>query len=126
MSPHKKKIMIVDDEEMLTKLLKLNLEGTGRYVVQVENRGSQAVHLAKSFMPDLIFLDIVMPDTEGSQVAAEIKADPLLKDTPIVFLTATVTSDEVGHFNGVIGGQPFLAKPASVEQIEECIREHVK
>ncbi|OGW83249.1 MAG: histidine kinase [Omnitrophica bacterium RIFCSPHIGHO2_02_FULL_51_18] len=126
MSADKKKILIVDDEEALTELLKLNLEETGRYIVEVENKGSQAFRAAQAFRPDIILLDIVMPDKEGSEVAAQIKSDPMLRDTPIVFFTATVSSDEVGRFNGVIGGQPFLAKPVTIEQIEACVREHAR
>ena len=121
----KKKILLVDDEVGLTKLIKLNLEGTGQYIVQVENLGTAALEVARAFRPDMIFLDVVMPDIEGSEVAALLRQDPLLSKVPVVFLTATVMADEVDQRDGMIGGQTFLAKPASIEQIIECIKKHV-
>ena len=125
MASKKKKILLVDDEVGLTKLIKLNLEGTGQYIVQVENLGTAALEVARAFRPDMIFLDVVMPDIEGSEVAALLRQDPLLSKVPVVFLTATVMADEVDQRDGMIGGQTFLAKPASIEQIIECIKKHV-
>jgi DNA-binding response OmpR family regulator len=122
----KLKILLVDDEPALTRILKMNLEATGRFEVMVENKGSQALKTAKAFGPDLVFLDIVMPDIEGSEVARQLKADEKLKSVPIVFLTATVTPDEIRTYGNVIGGNPFLAKPATLEQVLQCIERFVK
>ena len=121
----KRKILVVDDEVSLSRMVKLNLEATGRYEVLVENKGSLALQAARKFKPNLILLDIVMPDLEGSEVAQQVKADPELKNTPIVFLTATVTTEEVGMSGGTIGGQPFLAKPVTAAQLVDCIDKHV-
>ena len=117
----KKKILLVDDEESFTRMVRLNLEGTGQYEVMTENKGTQALNTARAFKPDLIIMDIIMPDLEGSEVARQVKADPLLKDTPIVFLTATITPDEVKGAGGIIGGQNFIAKPATLRQIVGAI-----
>lgn len=125
MTLEKKKILLVDDEEALTKLIKLNLEGTGRYIVHVENQGLAALEAARAFEPDMIFLDVAMPDIEGSEVAGYLKQDALLSRVPVVFLTATVTADEVSQWGGQIGGRAFLAKPASTQQIVECIQKHI-
>ncbi len=122
----KRKILLVDDEASLLELMKLNLEATGKYEVQVESRGLKAVDRAKAFKPDLIFLDIVMPDIEGSEVAYLLKEDPALSKVPIIFLTATVTADEVERMGQKIGGQIFLAKPASLKQLVECIEKAVR
>jgi CheY-like chemotaxis protein len=122
----KKKILIVDDEEAFTKVVKLNLDSTGKYEVKTENMGSRAIEAARSFKPDLIFLDIVMPDTEGSEVALQLKSDRDFKNTPIVFLTATVTPDEAGSSGRIIGGQTFLAKPVSTQQMVDCIEKYAR
>ncbi len=121
----KKKILIVDDEAGLTRMVKLNLEGTGRYEVRTENKGSQALEAARAFQPDLVFLDIVMPDMEGSEVARQMQEDETLKNTVIVFLTAAVTAAEIGQ-KGLVGGLPFIAKPANIKQLVECIEKHTK
>src|SRR5258706_15639749 len=83
-----KKILVVDDEVTITRLLKLNLEKTGAYVVREENRGAKAYAAAREFKPDLILLDVMMPDLDGGEVAAQLQADPLMKGIPIIFLTA--------------------------------------
>jgi len=121
----KKRILIVDDEVNLTQMIKLNLEAAGDYEVEIENEGASAVETAKRFKPDLIFLDLIMPDIEGSDVARHLKAEPELKDVPIVFFTATITSEEISKTGGMVGGQIFLAKPVSLKQLVECIRTHV-
>ena len=122
----KKKILIVDDEVGFTRVVKLNLDATGKYDVMVENKGAEALDAVQSFKPDLIFLDIIMPDVEGSEVARQIKADPKLKDIPIVFLTATVTRQEVGAGRGLIGGLAFLAKPVHVQDLVNCIEQYTR
>ena len=113
----KKKIMVVDDEASLTRLIKANLERTGRYEVLTENQGAKAVEAARQFKPDLIFLDVMMPDLEGDEVAAEIQEDPELSGTPYIFLTAIVTKDETTPTGSLIGGHLFLAKPVKTEEL---------
>lgn len=125
-SRRKKRILLVDDEAAVTRTLKLYLDGTGRYEVRTENEGSQALATAQEFKPDLILLDIIMPDKDGSVLAAEIKDDPSLKDTPIVFLTALVSKKQTGDSVTDIGGHPFLAKPVDPDQVVACIENHAK
>ena len=121
----RKKILIIDDEENFIYLTKKNLERKGRYEVRTENEGSNGLVAAKEFMPDLILLDIVMPDMEGSDVATQIRKDEKVKDIPIVFLTATITKEEVESGGGVIGGHPFLAKPVGIEELIACIEKNM-
>lgn len=115
---------MVDDEAGLTRLMKLNLEATEKYEVRVENKGSLAVGVAREFKPDIIFLDIIMPDMEGSEVARQMRMDATLKSIPIIFLTATITVDEVGSAGGEVGGETFLAKPVTIKQLVDCIQKH--
>ena len=122
----KKRILLVDDEKSFTNLLKLNLEETGNYEVRVENWAEDAYGAAKEFKPDLVLLDIIMPRMPGGNVAAQIKEDPALKDTPIVFLTAAVRKHQVEENEGIICDFPCLAKPATVDMVIEAIEKHAR
>ena len=112
----KRRILIVDDDRESTRLVKILLEKTGRYLVHEENDATRAHQTAQNFRPDLVLLDIVMPETDGGEVAAQIEADPLLQETPVIFLTALVTKAETR--SGLrIQGHPFLAKPISIPDL---------
>lgn len=121
-----KKILIIDDEVAFTQLVKLNLEKTGKYEVRIENNGAMGLPSAIEFRPDMIFLDIVMPDTDGSDVALQLSENGVTRDIPIVFLTAIVEKEEVDDNNSVIGGRKFLAKPVKIEDLIRCIDSSVK
>jgi two-component system OmpR family response regulator len=116
-----KKILVVDDEVALTRMVKRSLEQTGRFKVRTENQGSAAIAAAKDFQPDLIFLDVMMPDLQGDEVAAAIDEEPTLRGTPYVFLTAIVTRDETEATDGEIGGKLFLAKPVKLQDMLDTI-----
>src|SRR5918996_1630889 len=103
----KKRILVVDDEAGITRLLKLNLERTGKYEVREENFGARALEAAQAFRPDLVLLDVMMPDMDGGDVAASLKADPALRKTPVVFLTAAIKKEELGAPDGKIGGRTY-------------------
>jgi CheY-like chemotaxis protein len=110
--------MIIDDEPGFTRLLKLTLERSGGFEVLEENDGTKAWMAAREFNPDIIFLDVVMPEIDGGDVAQQIRSDPALAHVPIVFLTAIVSAKEGGQ---EIGGFPFLAKPVTVEAVIQSI-----
>ena len=120
----KRRILIVDNDRDTTHLVKVLLERTGHYLVLEENDATKAHQSALNFRPDLILLDIVMPETDGGEVAARIEADPELKSTPIIFLTALVTRAEAkGGLN--IQGHSFLAKPVSIPELIDAIEGHL-
>jgi CheY-like chemotaxis protein len=125
MDNDKKRIMVVDDEPSITRLLKLNLEQTGRYEVCGINNAALALSAAKEFQPDLILLDVMMPHVSGDDLANQIHASPRLKHTPIVYLTALATPGEVSSHGGLIGGLPFLAKPVDLPEVMGCIERHL-
>jgi CheY-like chemotaxis protein len=117
----KKKILIVDDEKNFTDMLFLNLESTGKYDLKVENNPHFALQTALAFDPDLILLDVIMPDMEGPDVLQQFKSQELLQQIPVVFLTATVTREEVGAEGDIIGGHTFVAKPSSLYDLMKVI-----
>ena len=122
-----KKILVVDDEANITHFLKSYLDGIGGYEVRAENSGQAAFETALRFLPDLILLDILMKDMSGDGLADKIKGDPVLRKTPIVFLTGIVTTEEVKENGGVIGGYPYMAKPIlNMNDLLECIETHAR
>jgi len=85
----------------------------------------RALATALGFHPDLILMDVTMPGIDGGNLAAKFREDPTLNQVPIVFLTAVVSSREVGESAKEFGGFPFLAKPVSAEALERCIEMHL-
>ncbi|MFH0797339.1 MAG: response regulator [Candidatus Omnitrophota bacterium] len=123
----KKKILVIDDEKNFTQLVKLNLEETDKYEVKTENKGAQGLNAARVFQPDLILLDIVMPDMEGSDVAFQIKSDAQTRHIPIVFLTAIMRKEESDSLGGIKVGETYcaaLAKPVNIEELIACIEKN--
>jgi CheY-like chemotaxis protein len=117
-------ILLVDNNHDFTRSAKLALEKTGRYIVFEENDATKAHQTARNLKPDLILLDVAMPETDGGEVAARIQSDPVLHQTPIVFLTGLVTRDET-RSGLYIQGLPFLAKPISFSDLIEGIEENL-
>ena len=111
----KKRILVVDDEPALTRMVKLNLERTGNYEVRTENQGSLAVQAAREFKPDLIFLDVMMPDMTGDEVSAQLKEDEELSQIKFIFMTAIVTKNETESMGSNIGGNDELL--ATIERV---------
>lgn len=117
----KARILYVDDEVGAARLLKLNLEATGRYEVAVQNWPEDALDTARTFKPDLLLLDLIMPRLPGGNVVDAFEHDPELKHIPIIFFTASVWRERVQEHDGIICDHPCLAKPAKVEEIAAFI-----
>src|SRR5688572_18637751 len=122
----KKRILVVDDLQSDTRLLKLQLEECRHFEVREENDPRAAVSTAEEFKPDLILLDLVMPSMDGRHLAACLEASPKLRAVPILFLTARITKEEVAAVGGSLGGYPFLAKPIAVSELVACIQRHLR
>ena len=125
MISQKKRILAVDDDPKITRLLRLNLEQTGDYEVREENRATHALAAAREFHPDLILLDVLMPGLDGGSVAQHCQQTTDLKQIPIVFLTAAVTREELRARAGLVGGLPFLAKPVDLPDVVACLQKHL-
>ena len=119
-----RRILVVDNDLYTTRLIKLLLEKKGDYFVLPENDPAKAHQTARDFRPDLILLDIVMPEIDGGEVAARLRNDPDLCRTPIIFLTALVTEAEAK--SGIeIDGHSFLAKPINISDLVGAIEQHL-
>jgi CheY-like chemotaxis protein len=121
----KKRILIIDDEESFTQLVKLNLEASGKYEVMTENKGSLGLVATKQFKPDLILLDLIMPDMGGGELSGQLESDEETKNIPIVFLTAIMTKEEAEARGGIISGHQVIAKPITTEQLIDFIERNI-
>ncbi len=117
----KKRILIVDDEISFTWLLKMNLEDTDEYEVTVVNDPVKALALAIRLNPDLIITDVEMPQMFGYELAAKIHEVEDLKDTPIIFLTATQSPETLRMIAPLIRQGHVFTKPVNVDEIIEFI-----
>ena len=118
----KKRILIIDDEVAITKMLKIVLERTGHYEVSYENKGVNALSAIRAFSPDLILLDVNLPDVAGGEIMAELKQRPTLKKIPVVFLTGMISNEEAQSGLTVVG-RPVVAKPVNMQKLQECIEQ---
>ena len=117
----KKKIMIVDDEPDLIYTVKVGLEDISNdYEVIGANSGMQCLELLKNNqIPDIISLDIMMPEMNGWDVAAEIKKNPQWNKIPLVFLTAK--TDSFSKTFGRIVSEDYITKPFEIKELKESI-----
>jgi CheY-like chemotaxis protein len=116
LTKEKRRVLIVDDDPASTHLVKVLLERAGAYVVLEENDAAKAFETTRNFRPDVILLDIMMPQTDGAEVAAQIEADLELQSTPIIFLTALVTEPET-RAGLRIEGHRSVAKPINIPEL---------
>jgi len=107
----KKKILIIDDEVDLVDLVKMRLEFKDYYVLPLYT-SARAMEVTKREKPDLILLDVMMPDKDGYEVSKELKSDPETRDIPVILFTAK--SEERGRIKekfGESGSDDFILKP---------------
>jgi CheY-like chemotaxis protein len=121
-----KRIRVVDDEPSVTRNLKLTLESGGGYEVLGENNATNTLSTARAFRPDLVLLDVMMPGLDKGDVAARLRADPLLRDTPIIFLTALVSNEETDGHEMSSGAETFLAKPVDIGELRQTLEDHIR
>ncbi|MFO8113376.1 MAG: response regulator [Desulfosalsimonadaceae bacterium] len=118
----KKKVLIIDDEEDFCFFVRENLLHTGRFDVFVATNGAYGIELARTQLPDIILLDLMMPDMSGEQVADELNASRQTGHIPKIFLTALATKDDTG--SNVLkksGGSYFVAKPVRTKELVMAI-----
>lgn len=116
-----KKVLIVDDEVTLLKTLKEALEFDGRYVVRAVNQSTSAIAEAIAFQPDIVVLDVMMPDMDGGELAARMQENDLLKDVPVIFQTAVMSREESEERPGYAEKRNILVKPVSIEKLTSTI-----
>lgn len=118
------KILVVDDDEAINELIKINLELFGYDVVTAKD-GMQGYTLAKQEMPDLIVLDVMMPEVDGYTVAKRVRENTNTKDIPILMLTAlNMLENKIKGFD--LGIDDYLVKPFEMEELKARVRALLK
>ncbi len=122
--PHELIVLIVDDNRANLAIVAEYLDGYG-YTTLVAGNGNIALTRAKRFSPDLILLDIMLPDMDGFEICQRLKADPATQDIPVIFMTAlTNIADKVKGFQA--GAVDYLTKPIQVEEILARVKTHLR
>ena len=121
----KKRILVVDDEPDFASIVQGNLEKEG-FEVEVAYDGVEGLEKVKANPPDVIVLDVMMPEKDGYKMCKELKADERFADIPVIMLTAVgdhVTSTRYSHQDGrSMEAEDYLAKPASGEEITASVK----
>ena len=120
-----KRILIIDDEKDFCSLIKVNLELTNAYKVLIANSGREGVQLAEQEKPDLILLDIIMPNMDGFQVIKTLKENPKTLSIPIIMLTA-VLDEKAKQKAWEMYDEAYLTKPVETETLKAKIEEVLK
>lgn len=119
-----KKILVVDDEKDIVDIIKYNLEREKEYEVLTASNGKQAIEAAET-NPDLILLDIMMPELNGFEVCKILKSNPHTSGIPIIFLTAK--ENEIDEILGLeIGADDYITKPISPRKVIARIKSVIR
>ncbi|WP_437193865.1 response regulator [Planctomicrobium sp. SH527] len=112
----KRKALVVDDDRDLVDLLRDSLEADGRFEVRSANNGFDAGMMVKEYRPDIIFLDVMLPDINGKEVCQRVRSDPSLDDVKILCISGMVESDRIQELRDA-GANDFVQKPFEIETL---------
>ncbi|GAB4541297.1 MAG: hypothetical protein Kow0063_32000 [Anaerolineae bacterium] len=116
-------ILVVDDTPANLRMLFQVLSEQG-YRVRLATRGKQALEAARAAVPDLILLDIMMPEMDGYEVCGRLKVDERTRDVPVIFISALDDKfDKVAAFS--VGGVDYIPKPFQVEEVLARVKTHL-
>ncbi|MDR3614898.1 MAG: response regulator transcription factor [Candidatus Obscuribacterales bacterium] len=114
------RILVIDDDQAIAELVKINLELLG-HIVTTANDGIKGLALSQQQRPDLVVLDVMMPDLDGYTVAQRLRQNPVTNGIPILMLTALgMTKDKVTGFDS--GADDYLVKPFEIPELQVRIR----
>lgn len=114
----KRKVLIVDDDEELVELIREVLEKDGRFEIRSANNGFDAGMLVKEYRPDIIVLDIMLPDINGKEVCQRVRSDKTMDAVKIICISGMVEEDKVADLK-TAGADDFLHKPFEIEKLVE-------
>jgi len=113
-----KKILIVDDEKEIREILKKKLDKSG-YGAMTASSGEEALIICRTSLPDLVLLDIAMPNMDGYSVAVELKKDKITREIPLIFLTAKeLHPGSIDKRIAEFGSCDFIMKPCSFDDLK--------
>jgi len=114
-------VLVVDDERAIRLLCRVNLAASGMDVLEASD-GRQALEVARKARPDLVLLDVMMPEVDGWTVARELAADERTRDIPIIFLTARADPSD-RRLGEQLGGVGYLVKPFDPVSIGDVVED---
>jgi excisionase family DNA binding protein len=112
----KRKVLLVDDDNELVELMTKVLEEDGRFEVRVAGNGFDAGMMVKEYRPDLIVLDVMLPDINGKEVCHRVRSDVSLEDVRILCISGMIEEDKVQELR-LSGADDFLHKPFDIEEL---------
>ena len=112
----KRKVLLVDDDVELVELMTKVLEEDGRFEVRVATTGFDAGMMVKEYRPDLIVLDVMLPDINGKEVCQRVRADNTLEDVRILCISGMIEDDKIQDLK-LSGADDFLHKPFEIEEL---------
>ncbi|HMP01005.1 MAG TPA: response regulator [Gemmatales bacterium] len=112
----KRKVLLVDDDVDLVEMLTKVLEEDGRFEVRVANNGFDAGMMVKEYRPDLIILDVMLPDINGKEVCQRVRMDPSLEDVRILCISGMIEDDKIADLRDS-GANDFLHKPFEIDEL---------
>jgi two-component system OmpR family response regulator len=112
----KRKLLIVDDDPDLVELLHDTFERDGRFEIKKANNGFDAGMLVKEFRPDLVVLDIMLPDINGKEVCQRIRSDATMEAVKIICISGMVEQDKVADLRAA-GADDFMQKPFATDKL---------
>jgi len=118
------RILIVDNNSKFARSARLLLDQSGNYIACTVIDPRRALETARSFKPDLVLVDLIMPQEDGPEAAAQLEADWALHGVPIVFFTSLITAEEAKDGRRVYGHR-ILPKPASNSELFELVEQNL-
>ena len=118
----KRRVLIVDDDEDLVELIADHLERDSRFEIRTANNGFDAGMMVKEYRPDIIVLDVMLPDINGKEVCQRVRSDKTMEDTRIICISGMVEEDKVADLRDA-GADDFMHKPFEVEKLIDRICE---
>ena len=112
----KRKVLLVDDDAELVEMMTKFIEEDGRFEVRVASNGFDAGMMVKEYRPDVIVLDVMLPDINGKEVCHRVRADTTLEDVRILCISGMIEEDKVQELR-LSGADDFLHKPFDIEEL---------
>ncbi len=114
----KRKVLVVDDDPDIVDLITKSLEEDGRFEIRTANNGFDAGMMVKEYRPDMIVLDVMLPDINGREVCHRVRADPALEDVRILCISGMIEEDKIQELR-LSGADDFMHKPFEIDYLVE-------
>ena len=112
----KRKVLLVDDDVEIVEMIGKVLEEDGRFEVRIASNGFDAGMMVKEYRPDLIILDVMLPDINGKEVCHRVRADSTMEDVRIICISGMIEDDKIQELK-LSGADDFLHKPFDIEEL---------